>query len=294
MIRVGVAGWSYADWKGRVYPRTTDKHFHPLEFLSRFFSCIEINSSFYALPKREYVADWARRVETKPDFRFAIKLLRDFTHGRFEERGVAPFLSAFDKLAEHGKLGAVLAQFHQDFENDAAGRARLTRIATSFQSMPMVFELRHRSWFSHDSLAYLAEEGINLAHIDMPTSPSVVPQIRATKDLPYFIGPTGYLRLHGRNEANWYDPEKGRDDKYDWMYEREDAHEFAGYARRLSEAGGDAYVITNNHFAGKAVVNALEVISALIDAPVEGPSEIVATYPQLRDIVIPQGQGTLY
>ena len=294
MIRVGIAGWSYADWKGRVYPRTTDKRFHPLEFLSRFFSCIEINSSFYALPKREYVADWARRVEPKADFRFAIKLQREFTHGRFEERGASAFISTFDKLAEHGKLGVVLAQFHQDFENDAAGRARLARISASFQSMPMVYELRHRSWFSHASLAYLEEEGINLAHIDMPNSASVVPQIQTTESLPYFIGPTGYLRLHGRNQANWYDPEKGRDDKYDWMYEREDANEFADYAKRLSEAGGDAYVITNNHFAGKAVVNALEVISALAGGPVQGPSEIVAAYPQLADIVIPHGQGTLY
>jgi uncharacterized protein YecE (DUF72 family) len=294
MIRVGVAGWSYADWKGRVYPRSTDKQFHPLEYLANFFGCMEINSSFYALPKREYVREWARRVERFDQFRFAIKLHRDYTHGRFDERGVGEFMGTFDSLAEFGKLAAVLAQFHQDFSCDVAGRSRVLRIASSFASMPLVFELRHRSWFSHESLAWLEEEGISVAHIDMPKSADVVPQVRSSKDLPFFTGSLGYLRLHGRNDENWYDDAKGRDDKYDWMYARADAQVFADYARRLSDAGGDSYVITNNHFAGKAVVNALEIISALAGGPVPGPSEIVATYPQLRDIVIPKGQATLF
>ncbi len=78
------------------------------------------------------------------------------------------------------------------------------------------------------------------------------------------------------------------------MYAREDAAVFAGYARKLALAGGATYVVTNNHFAGKAVANALEVLSELTGGPVSGPPEIVATYPELGDIVIPQGQGTLF
>lgn len=294
MIRVGVAGWSYADWRGRAYPRTTDKSFHPLEYLARFFSCIEINSSFYALPKREYVKEWTRRVSASPDFRFLVKLHRDFTHGRFDDRLAGQFGSVFEPFLESGKLGAVLAQFHQDFGDEPRSRSRLLRIAGLFGHLPVVFELRHLSWYLPGALHFLSEEGLNVAHIDMPVSASVVPPIRERDKLPFFLGPLGYLRLHGRNAADWYDPDKGRDDKYNWMYEREDAAVFADYARKLDSAGGDAYVVTNNHFAGKAVANGLEVLAALSGGPVKGPPEIVATYPDLGDIVIPEGQGSLF
>jgi len=294
MIRVGVAGWSYADWKGRVYPRTSDKSFHPLEYLANFFGCIEINSSFYALPKIEFVREWARRVAAFPDFRFAVKLHRDFTHGRFDGQQATSFHRTLAPLEEAGKLGAVLAQFHQDFADGPSQRAQLLRIAELFGNLPLVLELRHRSWFQNSTLDFLESEHFNLAHIDMPPSATVVPRVKARDKLPYFVGPLGYLRLHGRNTANWYDPEKGRDDKYDWMYSREDAAVFADYARHLSQAGGDTYVVTNNHFAGKAVVNGLELLSELTAGPVSGPAEIVATYPQLGDIVIPRGQGTLF
>lgn len=301
MIRVGIAGWSYADWKGRVYPRTLGPDAHPLDTLADFFNCIEINSSFYALPAQRYVRDWTRRVAERPDFRFTVKLHRDLTHGRFDQALIRETLTAFEPMTAANRLGSFLAQFHQEFADDAAGRTRLLRIHQQLTGWPVVYELRHRSWFRSSTLAFLADEGINLAHIDMPqpgadaqTRANVVPCVQPRAQLPYFLGPLGYLRLHGRNGANWYDPKKHRDDKYDWMYSREDAAVFADYARRLAEQGGDVYVVTNNHFAGKAVANGLEILAELIGAPVPGPSELVATYPALKDIVIPRGQGTLF
>ena len=62
MIRVGTAGWSYADWEGRVYPRSKSPGFHALAFLARFVDCVEINSSFYATPDPRHAQDWVRRV----------------------------------------------------------------------------------------------------------------------------------------------------------------------------------------------------------------------------------------
>ena len=302
MIRVGIAGWSYADWKGRVYPRTSSPDFHPLDSLARFFDCIEINSSFYALPNPRHVRDWTRRVQERKHFRFTVKLHRDLTHGRFDAQLIRQTLTTFEAMHSGDRFGAYLAQFHQEFADDVANRARLVRIAQGLTGWPLVVELRHRSWFRASTLAFLEDEGINLAHIDMPHPPSdaapnttnVVPQIQAGQSLPYFLGPLGYLRLHGRNGSNWFDPQKSRDDKYDWMYTREDSALFADYARRLAETGGSTYVVTNNHFAGKAVANALEVLSELNGGPVPGPSELVATYPALKDIVIPSGQGTLF
>lgn len=301
MIRVGVAGWSYADWKGRVYPRTLAPDAHPLDELAQFFDCIELNSSFYALPQMRYVRDWARRVADRERFRFTVKLHRDLTHGRFDEGLVRETLTTFEPMTSAGKLGSYLAQFHQEFADEPQNRSRLLRIAQLLSGEPLVVELRHRSWYRSSTLAFLEDEGINLAHIDMPSPtkdapqrPNVVPPVQRADRLPYALGPLGYLRLHGRNAANWYDPEKHRDDKYDWMYTREDAKVFADYARRLAEHGGDVYVVTNNHFAGKAVANGFEILAELVGAPVSGPSLLVATYPELSDIVVPRGQGTLF
>jgi len=294
VIRVGVAGWSYADWKGRAYPRTSSKDFHPLEYLARFFDCIEINSSFYALPQRVHVQGWVERVAERPDFRFAMKLHRDFTHGRHEATAASAYNRALEPMLESNRLGAVLAQFHQDFADQPHNRERLLELGRLFGHLPLVLELRHRSWFQHGTLAMLEGEGLNLAHIDMPVAPTVVPPITEGEGLPYFLGPLGYLRLHGRNAADWYDPAKGRDDSYNWMYRREEVETFAGYARKLAAAGGDTYVVTNNHFGGKAVANGLELLASLRGAPVPGPPEIVAAYPDLADVVRPEGQGTLF
>ena len=80
MIRVGPAGWSYADWEGRVYPRTKPRGFQALEYLSAFVDCVEINSTFYALPRATNAARWVSQVAARTDFRFVAKLLQEFTH----------------------------------------------------------------------------------------------------------------------------------------------------------------------------------------------------------------------
>ncbi len=70
MIRVGPAGWSYADWEGVVVPRRKPPGFHALPYLAGFFDCIEINSSFYAIPERRHVARWVELVAGRESFRF--------------------------------------------------------------------------------------------------------------------------------------------------------------------------------------------------------------------------------
>src|SRR6478736_2371461 len=81
-IRVGPAGWSYKDWEGVVYPQKPGPRFDPLEYLSRFFDTIEINSSFYRSPTAKTATSWASRVAGNPRFNFTAKLHRIFTHER--------------------------------------------------------------------------------------------------------------------------------------------------------------------------------------------------------------------
>ena len=304
MIRVGVAGWSYADWKGRAYPRSG---VHPLAYLARSFDCVEVNSSFYAIPAPANVHRWVQLVEELDDFRFTLKLNRDFTHGHdgrgggadFPDRGTtSAMLASLEPVASAGKLGAFLAQFHQAFSDTPRHRERLLAITKAFGHLPLVVELRHRSWFRTDTLAWLVDLPMSLAHVDMPPSSSphltVVPPITSAERLPYRVGPLAYLRLHGRNAAAWYDPKAGRDATYDWLYTEDEVRTFGDYARKLAANDGETYVVTNNHFGGKAVANGLDLLAGLRGEPPAASPEIVAAFPHLAGKVRVFGQGSLF
>ena len=90
--RIGTAGWAYPHWQGVVYPKSRPPGFHPLDFLSRQFDVVEINSSFYQMLKPEIVMLWMKRVQSNPQFQFTAKMHKDFTHGRLlNDAAVAQF-----------------------------------------------------------------------------------------------------------------------------------------------------------------------------------------------------------
>ncbi|NMD34621.1 MAG: DUF72 domain-containing protein, partial [Planctomycetes bacterium] len=89
-----MAGWSYEDWQGIVYPRGLAPGAR-LPYLASFFDCIEINSSFYALPRPETAARWAAQVRDAPGFLFTCKLLSSITHKGSDE-ALAPFRAAVE------------------------------------------------------------------------------------------------------------------------------------------------------------------------------------------------------
>src|SRR3954471_13267677 len=118
MIHFGTAGWLYKDWEGIVYPNPKKKDFDPLRYLARFFSTIEINSTYYASPRPQTAAKWVERVEDFPDFKFTAKLWKRFTHERksaWTRPEVKEAKAAYDPLMKAGKLGALLVQFPWSF-----------------------------------------------------------------------------------------------------------------------------------------------------------------------------------
>ena len=80
--RVGVAGWSYPDWEGIVYPSPKRAHFDPLAYLVRYFDTIEVNSTFYRPVRPATASSWALRCRDNRSFRFTVKLYKAFTHDR--------------------------------------------------------------------------------------------------------------------------------------------------------------------------------------------------------------------
>lgn len=292
MIRVGPAGWSYADWEATVYPRPKPRGFHALAYLSRFVNTVEINASFYALPRREHAARWVELVQHAPAFRFTAKLHQDFTHSERPlgelAREVGEFQAGLEPLRLAGKLSALLAQFPIGFRCDPAGWRRLEELRDSFARVPLVLELRHRSWYEDAAVKRVGELGYSLAAIDLPAAANHPPPEHPTP------GPIGYLRLHGRNAATWFAREAGRDQRYDYLYTPAEVASLGERARRLAGEHDQTFVITNNHFEGKALANALELLAALGGAPVPAPRKLVERYSQIAGVTRPDGPAELF
>ncbi len=294
MIRVGPAGWSYADWTGVVYPARTASGFHPLRYLARYVECVEVNSTFYAVPQPTVVEGWVRALFGAPRFSVTVKLHRDFTHRERAdtqeelERQSAEFSNALEPLSRSGRLRALLAQFPHSFQHSPAAVRRLGRLHALFGQAPLVLEVRHASWFEPGAIAAIRGLGYSLAHIDLPEAWDHPPQWHAA------TGRVGYLRLHGRNRTAWFDPKAGRDQKYDYLYGPQELAKLAARAKRIAAEHDETFVITNNHYSGKAMVNALELLELLRGRPPLAPADLVRAYPQLASRTTRDGQQDLF
>ena len=283
-IRIGPAGWAYKDWEGVVYPQKPGAKFDPLGYLARFFNAIEINSSFYRPFTVSTAKSWASRVTEARDFMFTAKLHRVFTH----ERGKATaedekrVREGMDVLARAGKLGAVLLQFPWSFKNTDDERVYLSKLLDRFKDYPLVLEIRHSSWNNPQIYQWLEELGVGICNVDQPLfKKSIKPADVTTSQI-------GYVRLHGRNYQDWFREKAPRDDRYNYLYSIDELEPWITRIKEIAAKTKESYVITNNHFRGQAVVNALEIKATLNEERVPGPAPLFQKYPQLEDSAVPE------
>ena len=311
-VRIGTSGWNYPSgrgtWNGIFYPpaRGRRKDFDELAYYAEHFNTVEVNSTFYGRPRAEVSRRWADR--TPKGFEFSVKLYQKFTHPRLFEGRVAQSLPAdapsdptmlhalsqanladldefkrgIEPLATTGKLGALLAQFPPSFKDEPASRDYLSHLLQSFAGYPVAVELRHRSWSDRfgDTLALLNDFQAAWVQIDEPKFSFSIRQ----NFLPNVQG-FYYMRLHGRNVANWWRHDKA-EDRYDYLYSAEELKAFSGTVDAARQIVKKLYLYTNNHFSAKSVANAA-MIKQQIGEPIEGeyPPEFVARYPELAETV---------
>jgi len=280
-LRIGPAGWSYTDWSGYVYPTRRPKDFHEAEYLARFFDTVEINTSFYQPLNPDHAALWLERVAANPSFAFTAKLWQKFTHDPSptvdDERAVR---TGFDVLRKAGKLGAILLQFPFSFHRSVETIQYLGAVLTRFSDYPLVAELRHASWQIPETLTLLRDYQAGFCNIDQPViGRSLEPSAETTS-------PVGYVRLHGRRYDSWFDdnPATPSHERYNYLYTRDELNPWVERIRNIREETRNTYVITNNHYQGKAVVNALELISILKATKVKVPEPLRQHFPQLEQI----------
>ncbi len=306
-IRIGTSGWNYprgkGTWNGIFYPpaRGRSKSFDELAYYAEHFNTVEINTTFYGQPKPEVSRQWAAR--TPAGFEFSVKLYQKFTHpGMFKERlgralgdataddaalqmlaqpnaaDLDEFRRGIDPLAEAGKLGALLAQFPPSFKATDASRDGVAMLLRTLADYQVAVELRHRSW-SDDfggTLALLNSHQAAWVQIDEPKFRFSIRQ----NFLPNVKG-FYYLRLHGRNAANWWRP-AASEDRYNYLYSGEELREFSETARAAQALVKKTYLYTNNHYSAKSVANAA-MIKQQLDEPLGGTysPEFIARYPEM-------------
>ncbi len=244
ILRVGPAGWSYPDWAGYVYPLRRPKGFHEATYLAEFFDTIEINTSFYQPLRPDHAAQW------------------------------------IDRVAAANRLGAVLLQFPFSFHRTAETVAYLSAVIKRFADYPLVVEVRHASWDSPETLELLHTSGVSFCNIDQPIiGRSLGPAAQATSAV-------GYVRLHGRRYDTWFsdDARIPAHERYNYLYSAEELAPWVARVLKVTERARETFVVANNHFQGKSVVNALQLINSLTGSKVKVPEPLRRQYPQLEAI----------
>jgi len=251
-IRIGCSGWNYAHWRNGVFypPRLAASRW--LEQYAQFFDTVEVNATFYRLPKRASVARWVE--QTPPDFTFAIKASRYLTHiKRLNDLGpgLDRFYERLEPLLESPKLGPILWQLPPTFARDDE------RLESALRGLPAgqrhCIEFRHASWFADDVYALLRAHDVALVIGDRPEVSSFQAHV--------FTAPWTFVRFHYGS--------RGRRGNYS---ERE-LHEWAERFLRWREEV-EVFAYFNNDWEVFAVRNALRLKALLGVALASAPATL--------------------
>lgn len=244
-IAVGTSGYSFDDWEGNFYPPGLPKG-KRLDFYRDHFKVTEINSTYYRIPHAAVFYNIAKKVGD--DFEFMVKTHRSFTHDRKDlESPTGEFNEALKPMIESGKLRGYLAQFPFGFKSSKLNLDYILSGKDLFGDIPLYVEFRHQSWDKPEVYETLKTNGIGFCSVDEPSLPGLFPsKAEITTNI-------GYIRLHGRNSANWWG--KGGD-RYDYLYSPEELKEWKSKIDSLKSRADKIYLFFNNCHLGQAVRNA--------------------------------------
>lgn len=232
-LHIGTSGWMYDHWEGRFYPRGLKKE-EWLRHYCRYFGTVEINNTFYHLPKEAVFKGW--RKKARKGFLYAVKGNRFITHIKRLRDCREPLQLFFSRVKYLGPaLGPVLFQLPPKMKKD------LMKLESFLKLLPkrkrFVFEFRNPEWFDEEVYALLRKYKASFCVYSMPghECPKVI-----TSSLVY-------IRMHGGSiiyGSNYSDKEL-----------KKLAQQIRGYLKKKLEV----YVYFNNDASGYAVKNALRL-----------------------------------
>jgi uncharacterized protein YecE (DUF72 family) len=253
-IRIGTSGYSFADWKGEVYPSNIkDKDMLPYYEREMGFDTLEINFTYYRQPSARTIEGMSNK--TTDDFRFVVKAHKTMTHEMLDQKtreyvdnsaDFEEFFRGVQPITENRKLLCLLAQFPPYFIPNEPAFDYMRRFKERCGEIPVAVEFRNKAWMGEDTFEFLRGADIIHAIVDEPKFPKLVPFVpEKTSEISYF-------RMHGRS-PNWY---KGAEARYDYMYSRDELGEFVPPIRDLASRSSTTLVFFNNCHAGAAARNA--------------------------------------
>lgn len=272
---IGCSGWSYDDWVGKFYPADlAKKKGEWLSYYSRFFSTVEINSTFYRVPNEFMVRSWIDRGRQRQGFEFSVKLPQLVTHESIlkdDAEKAAAQASSFEAicvrpLAEAGLLGGVLIQLTPYFKLE--GKASLGKLRALFQMLgtddyDYAVEFRHRSWLNERGNELTADVLETLQEFKVANSIVDGPGFPITRSL---TAKHAYVRFHGRNYDIWFKDEPEDDyrlNRYDYLYAHKELEPWVPRLTEIVSNSDRARIYFNNHGNAKAVKNAFQMMDLL-------------------------------
>jgi uncharacterized protein YecE (DUF72 family) len=232
LVHIGCSGWNYAHWRERVYPKGLPAS-RWLEHYATLFDTVEVNATFYRLPRREAVARWVE--QTPEEFTFAVKASRYLTHlKRLTDlgSGIERFYERIEPLTASPKMGPVLWQLPANFHRDDE------RLENALGVLPRgrhCFEFRHESWFAPAVYELLRTHGVALVIGDHPQRPFQTHELTAD---------WAFIRFHYGK--------RGRNGNYSESELEEWRDRIAGW-----RSSAEVFAYFNNDWLGYAVKNGL-------------------------------------
>jgi uncharacterized protein YecE (DUF72 family) len=254
---LGCSGWNYTDtsdkggWTGVFYP---DKDTKRLRFYSQFFNTAEMDSIFYEkfyskMTKGTFIG----MVKATPEnFQFSVKVPETITHRkRLEVKNDAItefeiFLDKISPLKNSNKLGAILLQLPPSFTvNDFKNiEGFLDRLPTNGYDYSV--EFRHPSWKTEGPWDMLKHYNIAAVMTDSPANEN----LEFLSEVTVTTADHSFIRFHGRNVKGHY--------WYNYLYNKEELKPWVEKVEQIRKQTKVLRAYFNNHYGGKAVVNALE------------------------------------
>ena len=237
-LYIGTSGWSYPHWVGKFYPQDMKSHQFFL-FYTRHFNTVEINSSFYHLPRKTTTENWFKR--SPENFRFCPKLSRFITHQKKLINVEEPLHNFFEVFAPlKPKMGPILVQLPPGLKySEGLLRNFLEILKSHYADFQFALEVRNESWntsyvaniLREYQVAFVAaHSGGRFPYMEFDTAPFV------------------YYRFHGPGHL------------YASNYPEDMLNEFARKIRRQLAAGKTVWGYFNNDVGGYAIENARRLI----------------------------------
>ena len=232
-IRIGTSGWYYDHWRERFYPADLPKS-KWFEYYAQYFDTVEINNTFYHLPKEQTLQRW-HEIATK-DFLYAVKANRYITHIKKLKDAAEPLERFFERVdLLKSRLGPILYQLPPSLHKNLDLLEAFIRLLPKRKTA--IFEFRHESWYTDDTYDLLGKLGAGFCIHDMPgkESPRIV------------TGGIIYIRFHGTT---------GR---YSGSYPKSQLQDWSKWLKDQARNVRAIYAYFNNDAQAHAIKNAVQL-----------------------------------